>query len=188
MVNFHFGNAPGNNLQKTPFKNSLWFSHNLKIFEDKSCSKKDKTAEIPLESEVAFVLGMSTLGWYYHFSNPRNNLQKTHSRIPNVSRSLKMFEYLSSPAHNTAQIWIPATSFPWNGFSILAVIPKPVDILPWCLLLGLQQDSGKIKLDPWFHWDTLYSTRNTTFEKLTTSYRFSIVFCHLSEITCTQTW
>ena len=26
-------NSPGNNMQKTPFKNSSWLSHNLKIFE-----------------------------------------------------------------------------------------------------------------------------------------------------------
>ncbi len=32
-------NAPGNNMQKTPFKNSAWLSHNLKMFEYMSSRK-----------------------------------------------------------------------------------------------------------------------------------------------------
>ena len=121
-----------------------------------SSDENAKTAKIPLEGKGCMSV---TLGWHYHFSNPpRNNLQKTHSKIPNVSctasKQLKS-EFLQQVS----------------------------DVFKWCLSLGLYQDIRKIKLDPRFHWHTLYSKRNTTFETLTPSYSVNSSYAQLRGLT-----
>ncbi len=39
-------NSPGNNMQKTPFKNSSWLSHNFKMFEYMSSRKNHQIDKV----------------------------------------------------------------------------------------------------------------------------------------------